>query len=64
MNRTIFIFQNRFHNQYVVLGVDSVALRHTLVYVWETLQVMLSNHSSSVVVLCVRMPGKHVATPP
>ena len=25
------------HNQFVALGVDSVALRHTLVYVWETL---------------------------
>ena len=25
-------------NQFVVLSVDSVALRHTLVYVWETLQ--------------------------
>ena len=25
-----------FHNQFVVLGDDYVALRHTLFYVWET----------------------------
>ena len=44
MNGTIFMFPNRVEktkkkrNQFVVLDVDSVALRHTLVYVWETLK--------------------------
>jgi hypothetical protein len=37
MNGTIFIFQNRLkNNQFLALGVDSVALHHTLV--WETLK--------------------------
>jgi hypothetical protein len=42
MNGTIFIFENhkkkKMQNQFVGLGVDSVALRHTLVYVRATLQ--------------------------
>ena len=43
MNRTIFMFPNCVEknpkklNQFVALDVDSVALRHTLVYAWETL---------------------------
>ena len=27
------------HNEFVALSVDSIVLRHTLVYVWETLRV-------------------------
>ena len=45
MNGTIFMFPNRVEkkqkqkrNQFVALDVDSVALRHTMVYVWETLK--------------------------
>ena len=42
MNGIIYIFKNRKkyinkRNQFVALGVESVALRPTLVYVWETL---------------------------
>ena len=41
MNGMIFVFQNcigeKKRNQFVALDVDSMALRHTLVYGWETL---------------------------
>ena len=42
MNRPIFRFPNRvkkkIQNQFAALNVDSVVPRHTMVYVWETLQ--------------------------
>ena len=41
--RTIFIFKN--HKKELVLGVDSVALRHIMVYVWETLVLLSVTHS-------------------
>ena len=39
MNITVFIFQKSLtkKKRIMALGVDSVALRHTLLYVWVTL---------------------------
>ena len=50
MNGMIFMFPNHVEtkktttrNQFVAFDVDSVALRHTMVYVWETLSIQQSD---------------------
>ena len=58
MDGTIYRFQNRVikkekkrQNQFVALDVDSVAPRHTMVYVWERLEVCFPMQSQCITIL-------------